>query len=274
MAAAGAVVPATDVSDVILHKSTNGGINWTSSRVNQDAAGNGKYQYMPAVRVDEYGGVNINYYDTRNIPTNDSAQIYVSRSIDGGSTWSDILVSDHKFKPKPISGLAGGYQGDYIGITSGNGKIWPYWAEDITGAYQAWIASIDIGPAITHTALSNTEQLTGVYPVNCVITPSGSGINPSKTKLFWSRNNPAITDSLLMTNTSGTNWTANIPANGSPATYRYYISTTDSLNRKATAPSGAPSVLNSFVASTDNTSPVITHTPLGDQAKPIWPSTV
>lgn len=182
------VAPATDVSDVILHKSTNGGLNWTSSESNQDAAGNGKYQYMPAVRVDEYGGVNINYYDTRNIPTNDSAQIYVSRSVDRGSTWSEILVSDHKFMPKPISGLATGYQGDYMGITSGNGKIWPYWADDIREAYQAWIASIDIGPAIAHTALTNTEQLWVVLPFNCVITPSGSGINPSRTKLFWSRN--------------------------------------------------------------------------------------
>ncbi|MBK8382030.1 MAG: hypothetical protein IPL16_09090 [Ignavibacteria bacterium] len=268
------VAPATDVSDVILHRSTNSGSTWTSSRVNQDAAGNGKYQYMPSVRVDEYGGVNINYYDTRNIPTNDSAQIYVSRSIDGGSTWSEILVSDHKFMPKPISGLATGYQGDYIGITSGNGKIWPYWADDITGSYQAWIASIDIGPSITHTPLPNTEQLTGNYAVNCVITPSGSGINPSLTKLYWSRNNPLITDSLLMTNSSGTNWTANIPANGSAATYRYYIKTTDSLYMISTSPSGAPLVLNSFIASTDNTNPVITHTPLGNQAKPYWPSTV
>ncbi|MBS1518092.1 MAG: hypothetical protein JSS91_08385 [Bacteroidetes bacterium] len=268
------VAPATDVADVILHKSTNGGTTWTASRVNQDTPGNGKYQYMPAVRVDEYGGVNIVYYDTRNIPTNDSAQVYVSRSVDGGSTWSDILVSDHKFKPKPISGLATGYQGDYIGITSGNGKIWPYWADDITGAYQAWIASIDIGPAIAHTPLSNTEQLTGNYAVNCVITPSGSGINPSKTKLLWSRNNVNITDSLLMTNSSGNNWTANIPANGSPATYRYYIKTADSLNRIATSPSGAPAVLNSFVASTDNVKPVITHTPLLDQPKAFWPSTV
>lgn len=268
------VAPATDVSDVILHKSTDGGVTWTSSRVNQDAAGNGKYQYMPAVRVDEYGGVNVVYYDTRNIPTNDSAQIYVSRSIDGGSTWSDILISDHKFKPKPISGLAGGYQGDYIGITSGNGKVWPYWCEDITGAYQAWTAYFDIGPSITHTPLPNTEQLTGSYAVNCVITPAGSGINPSKTKLYWSRNNPSITDSLLMTNSGGNNWTANIPANGAAATYRYYISTTDSLNRTATSPNGAPSVLNSFIASTDNSAPVITHTPLPDQPKPVWPSTV
>ncbi len=274
MTAEKTVAPATDVSDVILHRSSNGGTTWTASRVNQDAAGNGKYQYMPAVRVDEYGGVNVVYYDTRNIPTNDSAQIYVSRSVDGGSSWSDILISDHKFKPKPISGLAGGYQGDYIGITSGNGKVWPYWSEDITGSYQAWIASFDIGPSITHTPLTNTEQLSGSYAVNCVITPSGSGINPSKTKLFWSRNNPSITDSLLMTNSSGTNWTGNIPANGSTATYRYYISTTDSLNRSATSPAGAPISLHTFVASTDNTKPVITHTPLADQPKPLWPSTV
>lgn len=136
------VAPATDVADAILHKSTDGGTTWTSVRVNQDAPGNGKYQYFSAVRVDEAGGVNVVYYDTRNTPTNDSAQVYVSRSLDGGVTWADVLVSDHKFKPKPISGLASGYQGDYIGITSGNGKAWPYWADDITGIYQAWITSI------------------------------------------------------------------------------------------------------------------------------------
>lgn len=268
------VAPATDVADAILHRSTDGGNTWTSSRINQDTPGNGKYQYMSAVRVDEYGGVNVIYYDTRNTPTNDSAQIYVSRSIDGGNTWTDILVSDHKFKPKPISGLAGGYQGDYIGITSGNGKIWPYWAEDITGAYQAWTASIDIGPAITHTQLPNTEQLTGSYAVNCVITPSGAPIVPALTKLYWSRNNPAITDSVLMTNSSGNNWTASIPANGSPATYRYYIKTADNLNRFASAPSGAPSSLYSFIAATDLQAPVITHTPLTDRPKPVWPATV
>ncbi|MEO6696246.1 MAG: T9SS type A sorting domain-containing protein [Ignavibacteria bacterium] len=138
------VAPATDASDALLHRSTDGGTTWTSVRVNQDTPGNGKLQYFSAVRVDEAGGVNVVYYDTRNTPTNDSAEVYVSRSLDGGTTWTDLLVSDHKFKPKPISGLAGGYQGDYIGITSGNGKIWPYWADDITGLYQAWITPVQI----------------------------------------------------------------------------------------------------------------------------------
>ena len=138
------VAPATDVADVILHRSTDNGNTWTSGRVNQDAPGNGKFQYVAAVHVDDAGGLNVIYNDTRNTPTNDSAQIYVSRSINGGDTWTDILISDHKFKPKPISGLAEGYQGDYIGITSGNGKLWPYWCEDITLTYQAWTASVSI----------------------------------------------------------------------------------------------------------------------------------
>ncbi|MEZ4691591.1 MAG: T9SS type A sorting domain-containing protein, partial [Ignavibacteria bacterium] len=70
--------------------------------------------------------------------------------------WTDILVSDHKFKPKPISGLAGGYQGDYIGITSANSKAWPYWADDITGQYQAWIASVQIATFPLNTYNLNT----------------------------------------------------------------------------------------------------------------------
>lgn len=136
--------PATDVADAILHRSTDGGATWTSVRVNQDTPGNGKYQYFSAVNVDADGGVNVIYYDTRNTPTNDSAQIYLSRSLDGGNTWTDILISDHKFMPKPVIGTAQGYQGDYIGITSGNKKLWLYWCSDVTGLYQAWTAEMSI----------------------------------------------------------------------------------------------------------------------------------
>ncbi|MBK8552095.1 MAG: exo-alpha-sialidase [Ignavibacteria bacterium] len=274
VAAEKSLAPAGSDPDVILHKSTDGGTTWSAGiRVNQDALNNGKYQWFPAIRVDESGGVNIVYYDDRNTASNASS-VFMSRSIDGGVTWTDTEVSDHTFVPAPISGLATGYQGDYIGITSGNNKIWPLWADNSTGIYQAWTTSVDLGPGITHTPLPNTEQLAGNYAVNCVITPSGSGINPSLTKLLWSRNNVSVTDSLLMTNTSGNNWTANIPANGSPATYRYYIKTTDSLSRTATSPAGAPLNLNLFLAQTDNTKPVIVHTALTDQPKPNWPATV
>ncbi len=268
--------PAGSDPDVVLHKSTDGGTTWSAGiRVNQDALNNGKYQWFPAIRVDENGAVNIVYYDDRNTAS-DSGEVYVSRSLDGGATFTDLLVSDHRFKPKALglSGVAGGYQGDYIGITSGNGKVWPIWMDDKSGIYQAWTTSIDIGPSITHTPLPNTEQLSGNYTVSCVITHSNSGIDPSKTKLFWSRNNLTVTDSLLMTNTGGNNWSANIPANGSNAVYRYYIATSDSAGRTSVSPAGAPVNLYMFTAAIDNSKPVITHSPLADQSKLSWPVSV
>lgn len=267
------IAPATDVADICMERSTDGGTTWNHTRVNQDPPGSGRYQYMGAVVVDPMGGVNVFYYDQRNT-TGFLTQTYLSRSVDGGATWSDVQVSDHSFTPSPIPGLAGGYQGDYISIAYGTNRLWPFWADNSSGIYQAWTSGIDLGPGIQHTPLPNTENVAGPYVVNCVIIPSGSNIDPTKTRLFWSRNNPSITDSLLMTNTSGNNWTANIPGNGTPSTYRYYLKTADLLGRIATAPSGAPAVLYSFQARPDTVKPVITHTPLNDMPKTSWPATV
>jgi hypothetical protein len=265
------LTPAID-DDIVLHRSTDGGATWSAGiRVNQDTPGNGKLQFYNAVRVDEYGAVNVVYYDNRNTSA-DSAEVMVSRSLNGGDTWTDIVVS-HRFKPKPVtlSGIAGGYAGDYIGITSGNNKVWPIWMDDITGIYQAWTTSIDLGPAINHTPLGNTEQTTGTRAINCVITPAGSPIVTSLTKLFVAKNAGAY-DSVQMTNSSGTNWTGNITLNGS-GTYKYYLRTVDNLNRIAFAPAGAPGNFYSFQAMTDTVKPVITHTQIGPTPKSYWPVT-
>jgi len=126
------------------------------------------------------------------------------------------------------------------------------------------------GPQIAHSPLPSTINVTGPYVVNVVITPGGSGIK--STKLYWSRNNPTVTDSVTMTNSSGTNWTGNIPGNGLPATYRYYIWTIDSLDRTAKAPFNAPASLYTFIAMANDTiKPVITHTPIGNTYKKDWP---
>ena len=140
------LAPAGSDADVVINASSDGGATWPASlrkRVNQDPMNNGKLQFFPAIRVDEFGGVNIVYYDNRNTAS-DSAEVYVARSMDGGSTWTELLVSDHRFKPTPIAGLANYYSGDYIGITSGNAKIWPVWMDNSTGTYQEWTAGIII----------------------------------------------------------------------------------------------------------------------------------
>ena len=126
------------------------------------------------------------------------------------------------------------------------------------------------GPAISHTPLPNTENLSGPYAVNCVVTPSGSAI--TGTKLFWTRT--TAFDSLTMTNTSGNNWSSSIPGNGSTATYKYYIRTQDAMGRVTYLPGGAPANYFTFTASTDNIKPVITHTTLPDVPKVQWPATL
>ncbi len=268
------LTPAGNDPDILFSKSTNGGLNWnTPVRVNDDALNNGRDQWFPNINVDFTGGINIIFYDSRNPATNDSAEVYIARSVDGGNTFENIKVSDHRFKPVPISGLAGGYQGDYIGITSTNIELFPFWCDNYTGTYQIWTSSIELGPSIIHVPLTYTEQTTGARQVLAQIIPAGAGINPALTKLFYTKNPNTFTDSVIMTNSGGTNWTANILLSGA-GTYRYYIKTVDSINRMAVAPTGAPFVFYSFLASPDTLNPVITHTPLTNTPKANWPAAV
>ncbi|MBX7047298.1 MAG: glycoside hydrolase, partial [Ignavibacteria bacterium] len=142
------LAPAGTDADVILRKSTDGGATWSSAiRVNQDALNNGKVQYFPCVRVDEAGGVNVVYYDNRDFPSSgDSCTVYFSRSLDGGNTWTDQKIADHNFKPKLLPGVT--TMGDYIGVTSGNGKLYAAWMDDKTGSastlFQTWVGSVTI----------------------------------------------------------------------------------------------------------------------------------
>lgn len=136
--------PAGTDPDIILRRSSDFGQTWSQRiRVNQDAVNNGKTQFFPAIRVDEGGGINVIYYDDRRTAS-DSAEVFLSRSTDGGNTWTDFVISDHRFKPSPISGTTAGYMGDNIGLTSGNNFLWPVWMDNSSGIYQVWTSKIDI----------------------------------------------------------------------------------------------------------------------------------
>ncbi|RPI74255.1 MAG: T9SS C-terminal target domain-containing protein [Ignavibacteriales bacterium] len=138
------LTPAGTDPDIILNRSTDGGLTWSSGiRVNQDALNNGKIQYFPAVHIDDFGGVNIIFYDDRNTAS-DSAGVFLARSVDGGNSWTEYEISDHNFKPAAVGGLGQGYQGDNIGITSSGNILWPVWMDNSSGIYQVWTVPIDI----------------------------------------------------------------------------------------------------------------------------------
>ncbi len=151
------LAPAGSDPDIILHRSTNNGQTWLPGvRVNQDPLNNGKYQYFPAIHVDDGGGVNVLYYDDRTTIT-DSAGIALSRSVDGGATWIDYRLVDRHFKPEPISSSFGqGYQGDNIGMTSVGTTLWPVWMDNSSGIYQIWTCPINL----TALAVESRDQTT------------------------------------------------------------------------------------------------------------------
>jgi len=123
------------------------------------------------------------------------------------------------------------------------------------------------GPQISHTPLTNTQNVAGPYVVNATITPI-PGTTLTGSKVFWSRNNPVVTDSVSMTN-SGSNYTGNIPGNGTNATYRYFIKAFESDGKTSVTP------LFTFTANaTDTVKPVITHTAIQNTPKTNWPIAV
>ena len=110
------------------------------------------------------------------------------------------------------------------------------------------------------------------FTVNATIYPFCAGINPSKTKIFWTKTT-IFSDSITFSNSGGFNWTTNMNIK-SPGTYKYYLIAVDSINAFATAPAGAPANYYSFVTGPDTIKPVISHTPLTDCFKINWPAIV
>ncbi len=194
------LAPAGTDADVVLHRSTDNGATWSAgTRVNQDALNNGKVQWFPAVCVDDAGGLNVVYYDNRNFPSSgDSCAVFISRSLDGGSTFTDVEVSDHHFKPKPSTGFGGGYMGDYIGIAASVGKVVAIWMDDKAnspGFFNTWTGALQtavypLNPFNLVTPASGTRIVTSVgstTPVTITWDTSATGATYK-----WIFGNPVV----------------------------------------------------------------------------------
>ncbi|MCY7363220.1 MAG: T9SS type A sorting domain-containing protein, partial [Ignavibacteria bacterium] len=183
--------PAGTDPDVVFHRSNDNGNTWSSGvRVNQDLINNGKVQFFPTIAVDDNGGLNVIYYDNRNI-VSDSMDVYLSRSTNGGDNWTDYRINEHRFKPKTVSGSGGaGNQGDNLGILFANDKLWALWMDDHTGIYQIWYAPVDLNTIVIRQISSNTPDrfsLSQNYPnpfnsithLEFACPPARQGISPA-----------------------------------------------------------------------------------------------
>ncbi|MBI1803866.1 MAG: T9SS type A sorting domain-containing protein [Ignavibacteriae bacterium] len=133
--------------DILLVKSTDGGTTWSSPiRVNDDVSSPQTDQFLPWLKVDTYGGVNVAFYDSRIDPTNNLlTRVTLAHSVDGGQTFKNYPISDTAFVTTYVPGTYG-YFGDYMGLTTTGDYVIPNWWDPRRGTYQTFIARFPIYP--------------------------------------------------------------------------------------------------------------------------------
>ncbi len=131
--------------DVYMIRSTNGGATWSSPvKVNSDPIA-GLEHYFPWITSDPVtGDLHVIFYDDRNVSSTQN-EVFVATSSDAGNTWADFKVSDVAFTPSPISGLAVGYFGDYLGIVARNGSVYPTWTDNRGGQPMTYVSPFGAG---------------------------------------------------------------------------------------------------------------------------------
>lgn len=142
----------SDVS-VYMMSSSDGGTTWsTPAKVNTDPVGN--IQYFPWITSDPTNGnLSVIFYDDRNVGATD-VEAWVADSTDGGLTWSDFRVSDVSFTPAPIPGLAGGYMGDYLGISANGGNVFPVWTDNRSGTVLTYTSPYTLAGCVNNLVIT------------------------------------------------------------------------------------------------------------------------
>lgn len=132
--------------DIFCRYSDDQGLNWSAAVViNDDPNTTANHQWMPSTWCDkETGRLYVKWFDTRNVPTSDSAEVYASYSDDGGVTWApNQKLGTSKFRIDCATCGGGGtprYQGDYDAITSNRYAAMAVWSDFRFGNFSSFTA--------------------------------------------------------------------------------------------------------------------------------------
>lgn len=126
----------TDNTDVWITGSVDGGVSWSKpKRVNDDYGS--KHQFFNWMTIDRSNGyIYIVFFDRRNYD-DDSTDVYLARSTDGGKSFTNERISESPFIPDSIT-----FMGDYTNIAAINGVIRPVWTRLDSNNLSIWTAII------------------------------------------------------------------------------------------------------------------------------------
>ncbi|MEO8666105.1 MAG: T9SS type A sorting domain-containing protein [Ignavibacteria bacterium] len=160
--------------DVFSRYSTDGGTTWSAEvTVNDDVNSQLNNQFMPAPWCDkETGKLYVQWMDTRDCPTSDSALIYASYSTDGGVTFAaNQPVSNKKFRINctQCNGGVPAYLGDYNAITSNSKTSMLAWTDFRNNSFGNYVAyfpdyALRMNPTSVEINSSNFAVFRAVVP--------------------------------------------------------------------------------------------------------------
>jgi hypothetical protein len=123
-------------TDIWLVKSTDSGTTWSQpTRVNTDTTK--RQQFMSWMTIDQSSGyLYVVLYDRRNYK-DDSTDVFLAVSKDGGNTFTNEKINELAFKPSKYVFL-----GDYLNIAAVNGVVRPIWVTTEGFKTTVWTALI------------------------------------------------------------------------------------------------------------------------------------
>lgn len=131
--------------DIFCRYSDNQGTSWSAeTRINDDANTVNNHQFHPATWCDKQTGrLYVQWMDTRDCPTSDSALIYASYSDDGVTFAANSQISNKKFKINCTTCGGGGtpaYLGDYNSLASNSVTSIIAWTDFRAGTFGNYVA--------------------------------------------------------------------------------------------------------------------------------------
>lgn len=124
----------SDDTDIYVRFSANNGTNWSDRvRVNDDAIGNGKSQFLPRIAIDQTSGyIAVSFYDCRNSPGNNTTELWATISTDGGATFLPNVKVSAGVSSALVTAISDTMfdYGDYSGLSFYGGTFYPCWADN------------------------------------------------------------------------------------------------------------------------------------------------